>query len=240
MSKIKLVVFDMAGTTVRDNHDVERCFAQAAQETDLQVSDDTILAVQGWSKKFVFEVLWTEQLGVGHPDLKGKVQDSYDVFKKALEDYYTTNGATLTNYCSETIQWLRDHGIYVALTTGFYRKVVDIILDKLGWFDKLDANYRGLPNSFIDLSIAGDEVPNGRPAPDMIFKAMHTFRIQDPKTVINIGDTPSDLESGKRASVLLSLGVINGTHTKEQLNKYPNDGLLQHLGELPEMLKPLL
>jgi len=30
MKAIKLVVFDMAGTTVLDQHEVEKCFKQAA------------------------------------------------------------------------------------------------------------------------------------------------------------------------------------------------------------------
>ncbi|MFN6067079.1 MAG: phosphatase, partial [Pseudanabaena sp.] len=40
MSKIKLVVFDMAGTTVRDDREVEQCFMQAAANTGLQAPTD--------------------------------------------------------------------------------------------------------------------------------------------------------------------------------------------------------
>jgi phosphonatase-like hydrolase len=239
MMPIKLVILDMAGTTVKDDHQVEKCFAQAARETGLIVSEQTILAVQGWSKRFVFEVLWGEQLGVGHPGLKEHVDRSYTAFREILENHYLTYGAQPTDHCLETLAWLKKQGIMVALTTGFYRKVTDIILEKLGWLDMLNRNYRGRKGSLIDFSIAGDEVPNGRPAPDMILQAMSVLGIDDPKQVINIGDTPSDLESGKRADVFLSLGVTNGTHVRSQLEKHPNDGLLNSLAGLPILLETI-
>ena len=62
-NKIKLVAFDMAGTTVRDEHEVEHCFRQAALQTGLEMSEAEILAVQGWAKRFVFETYWERQLG---------------------------------------------------------------------------------------------------------------------------------------------------------------------------------
>ncbi|RYY19320.1 MAG: phosphatase, partial [Cytophagaceae bacterium] len=45
----------MAGTTVRDAHEVEACFAQAAAATGLRASAGRILAVQGQAKRAVFE-----------------------------------------------------------------------------------------------------------------------------------------------------------------------------------------
>ena len=57
MSLIELVVFDMAGTTVQDHHEVEMCFIEAATKTGLTVSPERVLALQGYSKKYVFELL---------------------------------------------------------------------------------------------------------------------------------------------------------------------------------------
>jgi beta-phosphoglucomutase-like phosphatase (HAD superfamily) len=63
MEALQLIVFDMAGTTVRDDHEVETCFAQAAATTGLHASAARILAVQGLAKRAVFEQLWREQPG---------------------------------------------------------------------------------------------------------------------------------------------------------------------------------
>ena len=83
---IELIVFDMAGTTVADQHEVEACFAQAARQTGLRVSDEAILAAQGLSKRFVFQQFWGSQLGQNHPEVEAKVDVSYAVFKKILEN----------------------------------------------------------------------------------------------------------------------------------------------------------
>ncbi len=236
---IRLVVFDMAGTTVRDQKEVETCFAKAARQTGLIVSDERITAVQGWSKRFVFETLWSEQLGTEHPDLTAHVDESYDLFRQILEEHYQTQPVYPTEGCPDTFQWLHEQGIAIALTTGFYRKVTDMILHKLGWDAGLNDQRIGTPDSLIQMSVASDEVAAGRPAPDMIRKVMQTLNITDPAEVINIGDTPSDLESGRRAGVRLSLGLTNGTHTHEQLAACPNDGLLGSLAELPAVISAL-
>lgn len=239
MNHLELVVLDMAGTTVRDRHEVEACFAQAATATGLQVSAERILAVQGLAKRHVFELLWQEQLGPNAIVLP-RVEHSYGVFREILEMYYRTQEVVPTAGCLELFAFLNSQGIRIALTTGFYRQVTDLILGRLGWDVGLDAQRRGNGHSLIDLSIASDEVVEGRPAPLMIQRAMHTFGITDPRRVYNVGDTPSDLESGRRAGCGRSLGLTNGTHTHQQLAQCPNDGLYTSLGELTSDLQQQL
>ncbi|AUD07588.1 HAD family hydrolase [Spirosoma pollinicola] len=236
MQPIQLVVFDMAGTTVTDHHEVERCFAEAAVETGLSVTDERILAMQGLSKRYVFETLWKEQLGDDSPEIQSKVDISYDAFRRILEEHYLTKGATPTEGCLETFAYLHERGIAIALTTGFYRVVTDIILGKLGWLDGLNGQRVGTANSLIQASIASDEVERGRPYPQMIERAMRLLGITNPKAVVNIGDTPSDLLSGRAAGVALNLGLTNGTHSREQLDSHPHDLLLGSLRELPALL----
>jgi phosphonatase-like hydrolase len=236
MQPIELVVFDMAGTTVTDHHEVERCFAEAAAETGLFVTDERILAMQGLSKRYVFETLWKEQLGEQSTDIQRQVDVSYASFRRILETHYLTQGATPTEGCLDTFAYLYERGIAIALTTGFYRVVTDIILEKLGWRKGLDGRRVGTTESLIQVSIASDEVERGRPYPHMIERAMHLLGVSNPKAVINIGDTPSDLLSGRAAGVALNLGVTNGTHSREQLEAYPHDLLINSLRELPALL----
>ncbi|GAB2559358.1 HAD family hydrolase [Spirosoma aerophilum] len=237
MQPIELVVFDMAGTTVTDHHEVERCFAEAAVETGLSVTDERILAMQGLSKRYVFETLWKEQLGEDSPDVQPKVDVSYDAFRRILENHYLTQGAIPTEGCLETFAYLHERGIAIALTTGFYRVVTDIILGKLGWLDGLNDQRVGSADSLLQASIASDEVERGRPYPQMIERAMKLLGVTNPKAVVNIGDTPSDLLSGRAAGVALNLGLVNGTHTREQLESHPHDLLLGSLRELPALLE---
>jgi len=63
---------------------------------------------------------------------------------------------------AETFRILKSVGIKVALDTGFSRDIVDVILHRLSW-DTGD---------LLDATVASDEVQNGRPYPDMIYRAM--------------------------------------------------------------------
>lgn len=237
MTSIELVVFDMAGTTIQDRHEVEMCFLEAASHTGLSVTPERVLALQGYSKIYVFELLWTEMIGENHPDLKGFVDNSYQVFCDILENHYATNNIFPTDGCLEIFEFLKQKNIKIALTTGFYRKVANIILGKLGWLEGLNEQYVGNKNTIIQVSIASDEVLKGRPEPFMIHKAMKLLDIHNTTKVINIGDTPSDLKSGTRAGCRMSLGVTNGTHTQQQLSLYRNDGLLSNISELKQFIK---
>lgn len=238
MHPIKLVVLDMAGTTIQDLHEVEYCFKEAAKLNQLHASDERILALQGYAKLEVFRLLWTEQLGEGHNKIEENAQQSYTDFKNILEFYYKEHPIIKTEGCSELFEYLHQNNIYIALTTGFYRKVANIILKKAGWLESLNQNYLNISNkSGIHISVTPDETHAGRPKPDMIQYAMKMLGIKDPQQVINIGDTPVDLAFGKNAGVRLALGVSNGTHTHDQLIQYPNDGILPSLKELITILE---
>jgi phosphonatase-like hydrolase len=241
MAKVQLVVFDMAGTTVKDANEVEQCFHAAAEATGLQADSDRIRAMMGWSKKLVFQTLWAEQIGKTDPHYLDQVEASYQQFKTVLEHHYLTQPVQPTEGCLDLFDWLKSQGIKIALNTGFYREVTDIILDRLHWNQGLDAAYVGSEHSMIQASVTPSEIYNseGRPAPYMIQKAMYKLGIANPQTVIAIGDTPSDLQAGINASCLLSLAVANGTHTREQLESYPNHGLLSSLVDLKEIIAAL-
>lgn len=241
LSTIQLVVLDMAGTTVRDNDEVLLCFSEACVREGITADKKRLNALMGVSKLEVFQMLWREQLGaaVSQEDVENKAQQTFHTFRQILEDYYHTNPVEPTEGALEVFAWLRSKGIKFALNTGFYREVTDIILGKLGWLEGLDENYVGGPGSVIDFSISSDQVLRGRPEPYMVQKAMEVFGVTDPKRVIKVGDTPVDLEEGRRAGCLLSLAVVNGTHSREALEKLDNDGLLSSLRELPALLELL-
>ena len=238
MDKIEMVIFDMAGTTVKDENEVEMCFVKAAEQTGLPFEREDIVAMMGWSKRKVFETLWTKALPGGTDEtICDKVTESYEAFRHILEDHYRSAEVHPSENCIEIFQALRKRGIKIALTTGFYREVTNIILNRLGWDKNLNEEYIGNGSALIDVSIASDEVEAGRPEPYMIQKAMKLLNITDPFKVINIGDTPSDILSGNKAGCKYSFGVCNGTHTKEQLAGLPNDGLLNHIGEIKNFIE---
>ncbi len=234
MGLIRLVVFDMAGTTVQDQGEVLRCFLAAAEATGLVVESSRITAMMGWSKRYVFETLWQEQIGAKHLDYGDRVEASFSKFKFILEDYYRTQPVAPTAGCLDLFDWLNAQGIQIALNTGFYRDVTNIILHRLGWDQGLNAGHVGSAESIIQASVTPSEIYNqeGRPAPFMIQKAMYWLGISNPQEVVTIGDTPSDMAAGINAGCRLSLGITSGSHCRDELAAYPHDGLLDSLLEL--------
>jgi phosphonatase-like hydrolase len=228
---IKLIVFDMAGTTVRDNDEVLHCFRESCRQTGITAPDERLNALMGVSKLEVFKILWAEQLGdVDAALITEKANGSYDIFREILENYYHTQPVEPTAGALEIFEWCKQKGLKIALNTGFYRVVADIILDRLGW----------KAGETVDFVIASDEVAAGRPTPFMIQAAMAHFGITDPKEVVKIGDTPVDLAEGRNAGCLLSLAVTNGTHKAEQLAGLDGDGLLDNVLQLKERLADLV
>jgi phosphonatase-like hydrolase len=121
---------------------------------------------------------------------------------------------------------LRRAGVQLALDTGFSRDIVDAILQRLSWAG----------TDLLDATVASDEVPRGRPHPDLVLQAMKLTGVKDARRVAKVGDTPSDLQEGHAAGCGFVIGVTNGSHTRQQLESHPHTHLIDNLRELPALL----
>jgi phosphonatase-like hydrolase len=226
LNNLQLAVFDMSGTTIKDENEVLDCFYDALMVTGISREKKYINTMMGWSKIEVFRTLWTEEMGIYTEGVEKKAQHSFSVFKNLLETYYHTHEIEPTVGCLKTFDYLRRNNIKIALNTGFYRTVTDILLKKLDW----------KVGEMIDFSITSDEVAKGRPQPLMIHALMKHFKIKNAENVFKIGDTPSDLMEGSAAGCW-SFGVTNGSHTYDELKLYDNDGLFSSLETFLAYLK---
>ena len=225
MSEIDLVVFDMAGTTIEDHGEVLTAFKSALEKNHIPVSADFLQKWRGASKKEVLRVCIEEQYGKDSPDNPRRVAQAYDDFRFLLEDLYARNGVRPIPGAAETFGRLREQNIRIALTSGFYRKVADSILRQVGW-----------NAGVVDVSICSDEVPQGRPAPYMIFRAMEATRTTDVRRVVNVGDTTLDLLSAEFAGVRGNVGVLTGSQTIAHLGNVRHTHILPSVAGLPGLI----
>jgi phosphoglycolate phosphatase-like HAD superfamily hydrolase len=100
------------------------------------------------------------------------------------------------------------------------------LLARLGWHE----------GEAIDASVTSDEVPRGRPHPDMILHLMRKLGVADARSVAKIGDTPSDLQEGTAAGCRWVIGITTGAHTRQQLTPIRHTHLIDGLAELPGVL----
>lgn len=93
-----------------------------------------------------------------------------------------------------------------------------------------------LQQGLVDDYIASDEVEEGRPGPYMIQTLMKRAGLNDPKQVIKIGDTEVDVNEGRNADCALVIAVTTGAFSKEQLEPYSPDYIIDDLSELPALI----
>jgi len=55
---------------------------------------------------------------------------------------------------------------------------------------------------YFDTVVTSDEVPRGKPYPDIVFKACNTLNVK-PKDILIVGDTDSDVNAGKAAGCMV-------------------------------------
>ncbi|MFN0302126.1 MAG: phosphonatase-like hydrolase [Burkholderiales bacterium] len=218
MEAIKLVVADMAGTTVKDSGDVARAFAAALEDHGVEVSAPQINAVRGASKRAAIATLVAPKFGSD----TARVDAVYASFKNHMRISFTRAAEPMPGALA-TFNWLRERGIKIALNTGFDRDIADLLIDALGWHRVADA------------VICGDAVPQGRPAPYLIFRAMEATAIIDVGHVLNVGDTVSDLQAARNAGVAVSVGVLTGAHRRDQLAREPHTCLIGSIADLPAL-----
>jgi len=212
-----LVILDMAGTTIEDRGEVTVAFTSTLATHGIALTDEQISGVRGAVKRQAIRDLMP-------PERAEESDRVYADFRHALSRIYTDGGVREIPGASDVIRTLRDRGVKVALTTGFDRDIASLLLTSLGW-----------GTDHIDVVVCGDQVPRGRPAPDLIFVAMKLTMIEDLAKVANIGDTRLDLESAARAGVAWNIGVLSGAHTRAALEQAPHTHIVDSVAALPQL-----
>lgn len=220
---VQLVVFDMAGTTVYDGDAVHHALQGALQTAGVAATRPQINAVMGIAKPVAIRCLLEDQRS-GLAVTEAEVEAIYAEFLDRMLRYYREDpSVTEIPGASALFRQLRKQGVKVALDTGFSRAVADTVMERLHW----------RVGETIDASVTSDEVAQGRPFPDMLFRAMELTGVTEVKRVAKVGDTPSDLGEGTAAGCGWVIGVTGGSHTHEELAAYPHTHLISSVAELP-------
>jgi phosphonatase-like hydrolase len=221
MSGIKLVVFDIAGTIVEDHGEILRAFRTALMENGIPFVEGELKKWKGASKREVIRHFATQT--DPSADVEPRVETCYRRFRLELESCYAERIVPIVG-AVETFRWLRDHKIRLATTTGFDGEISDLVLKQTGW------------REFFAANISSSDVREGRPAPYMIFRAMEASGVRNVKEVINVGDTPLDLQSGSNAGMVGVVGVLTGAHGRESLEQEPHTQIIYSVAELPDLI----
>ncbi len=217
MGQIRLVVFDMAGTTVDDVIEgvplVLRSYDEAFRRRGVVVPMEVLNEQRGRDKRTVIEEFGGD-----------KAPQIYEDFLRTLME--NIGRVREVDGASGVFRFLKEHGVRVALSTGFPRDVAEGILGRLGWVD----------SGLVDYWVCSETVGASRPDPAMIRAAMRHFGIDDPRSVVKVDDTAKGVEEGLNAGAI-TIGVLTGTQGRERLESAGAAAVLQSVRELPLYLE---
>jgi len=222
---IKLVVFDMAGTTVKDKNYVAVAFQAAMKQQGYDVPVKDINPLMGYEKPVAIKMMLEQ-----HEPEQAKITD--DLIKlihrhfvsEMISFYQKSDDIQALPNAEDVFFKLRNKGIKVGLDTGFSRDIAEVIVERLNWKDK------------IDIMVASDEVEHGRPYPLMIQKMMKDLSIINSDSVVKVGDTEVDINEGKNAGCKYVIGITTGAFTKSELEPYEPTHIIDDLVEVLEII----
>lgn len=236
-TSIKLVVFDLSGTTVEDDNAVAKSLHQAFVEFGFQAPLDDFQKTIGTNKIRLYQYMIARAKGRDasfenlekneFPEYYTDAMTIFERYSVIMLDYYHQHVQAMPG-AEDTFAWCHAQGIKVATDTGFHRDVNTAIQNGLQWLE------RGL----IDLAVDVEHTAGiGRPAPYMVYYAMQQLGIQSIHEVIKIGDTPADLLSGYHAGCRGNIGVLSGANSAETLVAYPHTHIIGSVAELPGLVE---
>ena len=199
---IRGVIFDWAGTTIDyGSRAPVVAFISAFAKYGVEITAEEARGPMGLQKRDHIVALtklprvaeaWIAAHGSapGEAEIDAMYAEFIPLQVKSLPDY----GDVIPGVV-DTVEKLRARGVDVAATTGYNREMLEVVLDcaKAGGF---------VP----DAAFCAEDVAAGRPAPWMIYRSMEALGAFPPESVVNIGDTVPDVESGVNAGAW-SVGV---------------------------------
>lgn len=210
----QLLVTDFAGTTMKDDGAVLAAYRSALGEFNIPFTEEDLAARRGANKRAVFRELAGDD---------AVADRALGAFEAALRREYESGEVREIEGAEAALTALKGAGIKLALTSGFDRGLVDLLVGRLGWAD------------LFDCVLSGSDAPEGRPAPYLIYRAMTELRVHDVAQVAVVGDTPLDLRAANNARAGWVIGVLSGAHGIETLGATPHTHLLPSVASLPKL-----
>lgn len=178
MRKISCVIFDLDGTLADTSRLIFASFNHVAERyTGRTWSDAEILATFGPTEEVAIrEIVGAERAGEA-------IEEFHRFYSDRHDGMATEHGGV-----RETLAFLKEKGVLLALFTGKGKRTTLVTLTALGLAD------------YFQMLVTGDDVENHKPSADGIRKVLAAWSLP-PEEVLMVGDSAADVIAARGAGV---------------------------------------
>jgi 2,3-diketo-5-methylthio-1-phosphopentane phosphatase/HAD superfamily hydrolase (TIGR01509 family) len=209
--QIRGIIFDLDGTLIESYEAIYEGLKEALQHLGREIFsfNDLKKYLKVDLEATLMQFLSPEEVLNGVPVMRKKYEEVY------LDKTHFLNGAR------ETLEILHSKGILLGVASN-----------KFGRFSRGALKYLGVSNLFTSVIGAGD-VPRNKPFPDMVHAVLEEMRLPA-EDVVFVGDTLTDIDTGKQANVDV-YALPTGFHSKMELSQKKPRRILKNLKELTQI-----
>ena len=206
IKRYKLYLFDFDYTLADSSRGIVMCFQDVLQRNGYRdIDDETIKHTIG----LTLEQAFSSMTGEKDPSVLARWRKEY----VAAADRVMNDATRLFEEVPEMFESLRKHGAKIGIISTKYRYRIE---------DFLLRHFEQLP---VDLIIGGEDVSSAKPSPEGINAALNRLGVSAEDTLY-CGDSTVDGATAQNAGVDF-MGVLHGVTPREELERYPNIGIVE-------------
>jgi 2-phosphoglycolate phosphatase len=212
---VKTVLFDLDGTLVDSSEAITNAVKTVLESRGLTCNRAEVARMIGLPLENIFSAL--------APNLsKEEIWQLVLEYRRRYATHHLENTGIHPS-AQILLRQLKAKGFKLGIITCKYRKPVMDILAHFG------------VSELFNVVVSGYEVKRHKPAPDIVLEAAKRLRV-DPKQCVVVGDSPVDVQAGKRAGSF-TIAVLSNIYNRRQLKSAKPTVVIE---ELEAILKILL
>lgn len=220
----KLILFDIDGTLINGFKTHKEAFSESFKKVyGINTNIESINYHGMTDQQIIMEVL--RKNGLEEEIIKSKMEDCIKIMISCYNKTSVNEEVIVLDGVRELLNELDKHNVLMGLVTGNLEPIGRDKLRKVG-----------LSQYFKVGGFGSDDICRSNLVKLAIKKAKENFNFNG--DVFLFGDTPEDIEAGKKARVR-TVGVATGIYSKEQLKNSGADFVLENLEDTNKILETI-
>jgi phosphoglycolate phosphatase len=214
LGDIELIIYDLDGVLIDSTDAIVEAFEKTLNEIGVEYEEEKLMPLMGHGLIHILEEVLPEE----HRGREWELRERYI-------HHFQESDTRLTRLLpdvEDALRRLKERGYRQSVATNKTSSEAKRILALLGVDDVFD-----LVVGFLD-------VPNAKPAPDMILYTLERLGVEKEHAVF-VDDTAFGLKAGVEAGVK-TVGILTGYHSREQLMEVQPDIIVDSMHELKQLL----